>query len=261
MPTPEVEKRLEEIKAGQRKRGVIEPLVGRDSNMRRLNLLRQIRNARAKQNYVSLGIHYHTREVQIMFPDFESTVKERIKEAEKEKRQIKWLDIGPGIASKFMPYFEKLDPQNKHIALHTLSPEQILPRKKRTGNKTKKIITLSSGAKMKVSEMIPNREYTKWKGRLRHHVGAIETYDTAKLRDKFHIIVSTLGGAYYTLHPEATLVKIATLLKIGGTAFLHCNMNRWPELANVRTTLGDKFKVTEANQLTQNGGVIITRLK
>jgi len=270
MPTPEVEKRLEEIKAKQRKRGVIEPLVGRHwpqeeiTNTPRRVLahhLREIPRANANEGvhsrYPTYGEHYDITTLQSSFPDFTRVVKEKIREAKKQRTQVKWLDIGPGGVANFAPYFDSIDPHRSLITLHTISPEQILPRKKRTGSKTKKTITLSSGSKMSVAQMVPNPEYKKWKGRLRHHVGAIETYDPAKFKDRFHIIVSYLGGTHYTPHPHETVVKVARLLAQNGKAFLHTS--RKINLDKLRAELGEEFTIM--HPASENSDLVIHRTK
>ncbi|MFH1247513.1 MAG: hypothetical protein V1644_03980, partial [Candidatus Micrarchaeota archaeon] len=171
MPLPETERRLEELKANQRKRGVIEPLVGMDWKHENLQNARDthkfdIKAARHSiipgYGYYCVGTHYEQRTKQ-GFPEFEEFVQKHLARARQKQEKIRWLDIGPGLPKNFMRYFEGMDPENNKVELHTLAPHQILPERKRTGKVREELNT--SGRKMRVREMEPNPQYAQWKDR------------------------------------------------------------------------------------------------
>ncbi len=240
MPTPEVEKRLEEIKAQQRKRGVIPALQGRHwpkegiEQPVRQQLALDLEKARKGTQYLVLGTHYE-RQMRTDFPDFKRFVAEKIGKAKLEKRRVRWLDIGPGHPFYFMTYFDHLAPEGTNVVdLHTLSPEQILPKGKNTPQDQ------PPQTPKQLKDWLDYLAFRRFKHRLTHHVGAIETHDSKKL-GKFHIIVSSIGGTLYSKQPQETLLKVAKLLHRGGRAFVdapsHTNI---PEL---QKQLGRSFSV------------------
>lgn len=263
MPSPEVERRLEEIKAKQRKRGVIEPLVGRHwpeegvEQKERLRLARRLRDHLRRSNeqrfhYLLAGDHYDlpNGRIHLFFPEFQSTIQKKLRKAKRKKTKIKWLDIGPGYPEYFMPYFEKIDRTGRTINLHTLSPDQILP--KHFGLKD-------------TETKISNHQYNRLKSRLTHHVGAIETYNQNKL-GKFDVIVSISGGLRHSEHPIEALTKVAQLLKRKGKAYLHLSSYIEDERFDVRRLqplIGSDFKIETPTHLSPNKftAYVITRLK
>ncbi len=284
MPSRKVEQMLEQIKRKQRARGVIEPLVGRHwqkegiEQEARQEFARDLRLARRQMyvhpsgvpaEYSARGIHYgestNLARNALKNTEFQGFLYEKLAEAKREKKKIRWLDIGPGLARNFMPFFEEIDPEGRFVDLHTLSPEQILPENKRTSKVTEEL-PLSS-AKITIRSQISNPEWEKWKDRLNHHVGAIETYEPKKLGGKFHAIISVLGGTYYTRQSAQTLVKVAKLLHPKGKAFLHIPSYRNREeidlrLDETRKRIGGNFEVRVAEPRAGNFAVIvITRLK
>ncbi len=260
MPLQEAEEELERIKAAQRNRGVIEPLVVRDElHEARRKFARALLVART-QPYPALGMHYLS--LPQKFPTFPSFVEQILSSAAVQKSRIRWLDIGPGLPVHFMPYFELIDPERKLIDLHTLSPEQILPKKKRdpVGELPKRTINLPNRRSLQSRAQIDNPEYKKWKNRLTHHVGAIETCDPRKL-GKFHAIVSIMGGIYHTRHFNEVVEKTAEMLERGGTAFI--DFTGGERLGEAQAILGDRFKVEKHyfNNETLYCCATITRLK
>lgn len=233
MPVERTPDRLEKIKRRQAKRGVIESLRGR--NWPRENIFQKSRSshtnavmwARERLSsglgpYGYFGNHYQG----VPSPEVERSlvhvVGEALEKAKKGKEKIRWLDIGPGDPTNFMPFFKEVDPRNKLIDLHTISPEQIRH---------------------------PNRsEYEDLEKRFTHHVGTIETYDPRKL-GQFHLIVSIVGGTFYTGHHLEVLEKVARLLHKGGKAVLEIPpltrrpVNTYNLVDLLSTKLGPTFKV------------------
>lgn len=238
MPTAEIEKKLGEIKAAQRKRGIIPALQGRHwpeegvEHKKRQQLAEDLKKAKRGTEYLVLGTHYE-RQMRSDFPDFKTFVKQKVGEAKKEKRMIRWLDIGPGHPFYFAPYFDNLAPPGDNVIdLHTLSPEQILPKGKTQQNPPQTPKQLKDWLNYVIHQRLKNR--------LTHHVGAIETHDPRKL-GKFHIIVSSFGGTLYSKQPLETLSKVAKLLRAGGKAFV--DAPRHLDTNQLQKHLGRSFNV------------------
>lgn len=170
--------------------------------------------------------------------------------------KISWLDIGPGRVHNFMPYFERIDPENKFVELHTLAPNQILPKKAIVAG-TKMSKRLINARNIEMRNRIQNPDYEKWKTRLTHHVGVIETYPIRKL-GTHHVIVSLMGGLYHNNHPLESMVKTAQMLCTGGKAFLeYLPSNANSNLVDkVEKKLGKKFTVAKKGP----GLVVITKM-
>ncbi|MFH1247514.1 MAG: class I SAM-dependent methyltransferase [Candidatus Micrarchaeota archaeon] len=251
MPLPATQRRLEELKANQRRRGVTEPLVGMDTEARKHHAS-DIKYARKHLTspiiqtnggliaiaYHALGDHYQYQMPE-SFPRFAGFIRRQLKQAESNEK-IRWLDIGPGIVRNFMPYFKEIDPSGALIDLHTLSPEQILPRKKYKQ---------------------PNPDFQKWNERLTHHVGTIETYDPKKL-GKFHVIVSIVGGTGYTRQPIETTAKVANMLHTGGKAFISLEGTGIPRerLKTIQKTLGENFEVKTSSYLAHLASQALSKI-
>ena len=143
--------------------------------------------------YELLGNHYSSLETGS--PSFKPHLDAALFHARSSGVKTRWLDIGPGLPENFMPYFEKIDSNAELIELHTLAPEQILPRTKEDN-------------------------YSKWKKRLTHHVGMLETYNTRKLGE-FNIIVSSASAFMHSKYPVENLYKTCELLAPMGSAYIH----------------------------------------
>ncbi|MDO8428916.1 MAG: hypothetical protein Q7S92_06935 [Candidatus Diapherotrites archaeon] len=261
-----VNKRIEK----QRKRGVIPSLYGFfdrkyshliDSPRKRLK--DSIRMARKHQMptgtyYSTVGGHYANMD-HYFGKLFESFIQGQIKLTQAQGlKPVRILDIGPGLTERFMHGLRRLDPTLKHMQIHTISPEQINPKTRRTQN-VQRVLTLSSGERLPVFEQEPNPNYEK---RLRHHVQAIETINPKKFKRKFDVIVSVWGGTRYAIEPVTeTIIKVARLLNPKGKAFLHTATLRPADLEILEKELGKNYdiKITDGSRKTFATAIIITR--
>lgn len=190
-----------------------------------------------KSDYHYLGEHYTDLRFGALNLPFKLHLNQIMERAGKCGEKVRWLDVGPGVPTTFMPFFQQLDSSNELIELHTLAPEQILPKRRVTFDPVIGKYT-----------RVDNLEYSQWKPRLKHHVGAIETYNTKKLGE-FDVIVSIAGGVAYSGDAyKDTAVKSAKMLAPGGRAFIQYGFKSLKEnhrdtLQYLRLGLGRNFKI------------------
>ncbi|MDO8427670.1 MAG: hypothetical protein Q7S92_00480 [Candidatus Diapherotrites archaeon] len=262
-------RQLRKIVQRQARKGVIKPVRGKHGlktgfiNSRREELNIAVRNAREQKMpgggvYGTFGHHYGLTETLRVTPSFNNFIENKIRELKRKQKKkpnarLRWLDIGPGNPGKFMTYFKEIDPARNKIDLHTLSPDQVNPKTERTLERKPMQFTRGKGT---IARNEPNPGYEPT---LQHHVGAVETYNMQRL-GRFDVIVSIMGGIYYTKHPSETLRKVSANLAVDGKAFMDFKNENFRKIENVLEKMNREGFETSTIQI---GGrrrlLIITR--